>query len=319
MTTPPVIDIRSLSQSYGSMKALDGVTFSVARGTVYGLVGPNGSGKTTLVRALCGLEKPSGGSATVLGFDVATHPTEIRNRVGYMSQRFSLYNDLTTRENIDFFAQVYGVVGPKAKQRIDEVIAVTKLEPYLARRCAVLSGGWRQRVALATTILHSPPLAFLDEPTAGIDPVARRDLWDLLFSLAASGTDFFITTQYMDEIERCGEVGYLYLSKLIVTGTPSELKGHRLVTGAGSRYVELECTQAIQAVGWLRTMPYCKDATVFGHAIHALVTDDASDLQIRTEASGAGFSRVTVRTIEPNLEDVFVALTRYAVAQKAKG
>ena len=183
------------------------------------------------MRALCGLEKPGGGSATVLGCDIGTHLTEIRNRVGYMSQRFSLYNDLTTRENIDFFAQVYGVVGPKAKQRIDEVIALTKLEPYLSRRCAVLSGGWRQRVALATTILHSPPLAFLDEPTAGIDPVARRDLWDLLFSLAAAGTDFFITTQYMDEIERCGEVGYLYLSKLIVTGTPSELKGHRLVTG----------------------------------------------------------------------------------------
>ncbi|CAN5865146.1 ABC transporter ATP-binding protein [soil metagenome] len=316
--TNAVIDIRSLSQKYGSMKALDEVSLQVAPGTVYGLVGPNGSGKTTLVRALCGLEKPSSGSATVLGFDVGTHPTEIRNRVGYMSQRFSLYNDLTARENIEFFAQVYGVVGAKAKQRIDEVIALTKLEPYLARPCFVLSGGWRQRVALATTILHRPPLAFLDEPTAGIDPVARRDLWDLLFSLAAEGTDFFITTQYMDEIERCGEVGYLYLSKLIVTGTPAELKGHRLVTAAGTRYVELECTNAIQAVNWLRAASYCKDATVFGHSVHALVTDDAADASIRSDATGAGFSKVSVRTIEPNLEDVFVALTRYAVAQKAK-
>jgi ABC-type multidrug transport system ATPase subunit len=316
--TDAVIDIRSLSQRYGNMKALDDVSLQVARGTVYGLVGPNGSGKTTLVRALCGLEKPHSGSATVLGYDVVTQPTEIRNRVGYMSQRFSLYNDLTARENIEFFAQVYGVTGPRAKQRIDEVIALTKLEPYLTRPCFVLSGGWRQRVALATTILHQPPLAFLDEPTAGIDPVARRDLWDLLFSLAAGGTDFFITTQYMDEIERCGEVGYLYLSKLIVTGTPSELKGHRLVTGAGSRYVELECTNSIQAVNWLRRTPYCKDATVFGHAVHALVTDDATDGQIRADCSAGGFSKVSVRTIEPNLEDVFVALTRYAVAQKAK-
>lgn len=316
--TNAVIDIRSLSQTYGRTKALDGVSLQVRRGTVYGLVGPNGSGKTTLVRALCGLEKPSAGSASVLGFDVATHPAEIRNRVGYMSQRFSLYNDLTAQENIDFFARIYGVVGAGAKTRIEEVIEVTKLGPHLSKPCAVLSGGWRQRVALATTILHRPPLAFLDEPTAGIDPVARRDLWDLLFALAASGTDFFITTQYMDEIERCGEVGYLYLSKLIVTGTPSELKEHRLVTAVGTRYVELECAQPIQAVGWFRAQPYCRDATVMGHAVHAQVTEDVSDARIAAECSAAGYAKVTVRTIEPNLEDVFVALTRHAVAEKAQ-
>ncbi len=254
----------------------------------------------------------------MLGFDVVTHPAEIRNRVGYMSQRFSLYNDLTARENIEFFAKVYGVVGPKAKERIEEVIEVTKLGPYLGRPCGFLSGGWRQRVALATTILHSPPLAFLDEPTAGIDPVARRDLWDLLFVLAAGGTDLFITTQYMDEIERCGEVGYLYLSKLIVTGTPGELKGNSLVTAPGTRYIEVECSELIRAVGWLRKQPYCTDATVFGHALHALVKNDASDSMIQSACSSEGYSKVSVRTIEPNLEDVFVALTRYAVAQKAK-
>jgi ABC-type multidrug transport system ATPase subunit len=314
--TTPIIDIQSLSQTYGRMKALDSVSLRINSGTVYGLVGPNGSGKSTLVRALCGLEKPSSGTATVVGYDVCTHPTEIRNRVGYMSQRFSLYNDLTARENIEFFAHLYGVVGPKAKQRIDEVISVTRLEPHLAKPCGALSGGWRQRVALATTILHSPPLTFLDEPTAGIDPVARRDLWDLLFTIAAAGTDLFITTQYMDEIERCGEVGYLYLSKLVVTGTPAELKGHRLVASAGTRFVELECLNPVKAVGWLRTQPYCRDATVFGVSLHALVTDDVTDSRIRAECLAAGYLRASVRTIEPNLEDVFVALTRYAAAQK---
>jgi ABC-2 type transport system ATP-binding protein len=311
-----VIDVRELTMAYGRMKALDAVSLTVNPGTVYGLVGPNGSGKTTLVRTLCGLQKPTSGLATVLGIDVAKDPTRIRHTVGYMSQRFSLYNDLTAGENIEFFAKVHGLNGAPARQRIEEVIGLTKLGPYLGKPCMILSGGWRQRVALATTILHSPPLMFLDEPTAGIDPVARRELWDLLFELAAAGSDIFLTTQYMDEVERCGEVGYLYLSKMIVSGTPDQLKQNKLVAADGTRYIELECGNSIKAAPWLRAQPYCREATVFGHTLHALVTSDGGDVRIRRECEAAGFTRVAVRTIEPSLEDVFVALTRHAASQR---
>jgi ABC-type multidrug transport system ATPase subunit len=318
--TAPIIDVRNLSFSYGGpRKAVDSVTFSVNSGTVYGLVGPNGSGKTTLTRILCGLQKPTGGSATVMGHDCKTEPTAIRHLVGYMSQRFSLYMDLSVAENIEFFSRMHGVTGPAGKARIDEVIALTKLEPHLKKPCMMLSGGWKQRVALATTILHKPPLMFLDEPTAGVDPVARRELWDLLFDLAASGSDIFVTTQYMDEIERCGEVGYIYLSKMIVTGTPQHLKTNPLVAAEGTRYIELECAESIKAAPWIRARPYCKDATIFGVATHALVSNDAPDARILTDARAAGFTRVMVRTIEPSLEDVFVALTRHAAAAAPAG
>lgn len=306
------IDVRDLTIQFGPVKALDSVSLQVRAGIVYGLVGPNGSGKSTLVRTLCGVQRPTSGSATVLGIDVARDPIAVRHAVGYMSQRFCLYDDLTTEENIKFFAQAHGVTGPSGARRIEEVVELTKLGPYMKRFAGVLSGGWRQRLSLATTILHRPPLTFLDEPTAGIDPVARRDLWDLLVTLAADGSDIFLTTQYMDEVERCAEVGYLYLSKLLVTGSPEQLKGHTLVAAAGDRYIELFCTSSIQAVHWLRTRPYCRDATVFGNVVHARVTNAAGDGRIRQECELAGFSRITVRTIEPSLEDVFVALTRHA-------
>jgi ABC-type multidrug transport system ATPase subunit len=181
-----------------------------------------------------------------------------------------------------------------------------------------LSGGWRQRLALATTILHEPRLMFLDEPTAGIDPVARRELWDLLFDLAASGSNIFMTTQYMDEVERCGEVGYLYLSNLIMTGSPNELKTRTLRDAGGMRFVEFESSSAPRAAQWLRTRPYCESATVFGTAVHALVRNEISEMSIRTEGNGAGLGIRSVRTIEPTLEDVFVTLTkRSADARKS--
>lgn len=306
-----VVDVRELTVAYDDVVALDSVSLQVRAGTVYGLVGPNGSGKTTLVRTLCGLLEPTDGDATILGIDVATNPTKVRHSVGYMSQRFSLYDDLTVRENIEFFARIHRLTGARGRERIDEVIELTRLAPYLSRRCSALSGGWRQRVALATTILHRPALMFLDEPTAGIDPVARRELWDLLFSLAAAGSDIFITTQYMDEVERCGEVGYLYLSHLVMSGTPAVLKKSALVAADDTRYVEVEAEGAIRAVDALRSRQYCRAATVFGHAIHALVTNDVADAHIRRDCEDAGFRAVSVRTIEPTLEDVFVALTRH--------
>jgi ABC-type multidrug transport system ATPase subunit len=264
---------------------------------------------------LCGLLKPDSGKARVLGYDVIADPGKVRQTVGYMSQRFSLYMDLTARENIEFFARMHHL--HNRERRVDEIISALGLEKYLDKRAAALSGGWKQRLALATTILHSPPLMFLDEPTAGIDPVARRELWDLLFDLAAAGSNIFLTTQYMDEVERCAEVGYLYLSKLIISGTPAALKADTLAAVRGSRFVEIESDRAPQATKWFRTQTFCSGATVFGATIHAIVADTLSETQIRQRAMAAGFPFGSVRKIEPSLEDVFVTLTKLSATAAA--
>lgn len=304
------ITAEHLTIRFGSFTAVNDVSFAVPKGEIFGFLGPNGSGKTTLIKALCGLLVPSSGNGTILGMDIRHHSAEIKRRVGYMSQKFGLYEDLTVGENIAFYAGVYGIQGARAEERKREVLALTGIEHFLNRRASQLSGGWKQRLALACAIIHSPEVVFLDEPTAGIDPVARRALWDLLFRLSGEGVTFFVTTHYMDEAERCGRVGYIYLSKLVALGTVAELQQLPEANPPGTSRVQIAAASAAAFLEPLRRMAGVREATVFGQFIHALVeTARLPDLQ-------HALSGAQIQPIKPSLEDVFVTLT-YRIMEAA--
>jgi ABC-type multidrug transport system ATPase subunit len=300
-----IIDAHDVTIRFGTFTAVDSVSLGVARGEVFGLLGPNGSGKTTLIRGLCGLIPLADGEARVLGNDVRTAAERIRQQIGYMSQKFALYEDLTARENLNFYSGIYGLSAAEAARRQGELIAQVGLGPDLDRRAGRLSGGWKQRLALACALLHRPRLVFLDEPTAGIDPVARRDLWDLLFRLSAEGITLFVTTHYMDEAERCARVGYIYLGRLLALGTPAELKTLPGVTPPGTKRLEILGPEPAPLLERLRTHFGVRQATIFGQTVHALVDAD------RTPAD-LGLEDVEVRPGKPTLEDVFVTLSRAA-------
>ena len=298
-----IIAADHLTIRFGSFIAVRDVSFEVDKGELFGFLGPNGSGKTTIIKALCGLLSPSEGTGRILGMDIRKDAAEIRRHVGYMSQKFGLYEDLTVAENIDFYAGVYGLDSNQAATRTREVQSLTGIEPYMHRRAGQLSGGWKQRLALACAIIHSPEVVFLDEPTAGIDPVARRALWDLLFQLSGQGVTFFVTTHYMDEAERCGRVGYIYLSKLIAIGTVAELQKLPEANPLGTSRIQITAPNPSAILDCVRHMTGIREATIFGHSIHALAeTDHLAELR-------AILRQTQIENIEPSLEDVFVTLT----------
>ncbi len=305
MTDGPAIVARGLSRRFGERLALDRVSLAVAPGSVFGLLGPNGSGKSTLIRILCGVLAPSGGSGAVLGRDVERESEAVKREIGYMSQRFSLYADLTVRENLAFYGRVYGL-GAGLEQRSRAVCELVGLERRLGDRSGTLSGGTKQRLALACALLHEPRVLFLDEPTAGIDPVARRELWDLLAELSGRGVTLFVTTHFMDEAERCEQLAYLLEGRLLVSGRPRELRALERVTPVGTRRVELAVPRPAAALARVRTLAGVREATLAGERIHALVSTGLDDSALEREL-GAG---TLVRAAEADLEDVFVALTR---------
>lgn len=301
----PAVSLKGLVKRFGDFVAVNDVTLEVAPGEIFGFLGPNGAGKSTTIRILCGLLEPTSGSATVAGFDVATQPEKIRENIGYMSQKFSLYGDLTVDENIEFFGGIYGVTGDKLAERRDYVLTMANLRDRRDTMTHLLSGGWKQRLALGCAILHEPPILFLDEPTSGVDPVARRDFWDLIYRLSEAGHTIFVTTHYMDEAEYCNRIALMHAGGVIALGSPAELKQS---LGKG-HLLHLESSDLLGSMGKLEGKPGIQDVAVFGSGLHVKVANDKeAEPRIRSVLSDAGIEISVLEPIDPSMEDVFVSL-----------
>ena len=300
---------QNLTRKFGELTVVDKVSFEVQKGEVFGFLGPNGSGKTTVIKMLTGILPVTEGKGFVDGIEVTENPDEVKRRIGYMSQKFSLYDDLTVLENLRFYAQVYGLRGAEMKNKIDETMERNAILPYKDRLAAKLSGGWKQRLALGCAMLHNPKMLYLDEPTAGIDPVARRKLWDLLFDLSGQGITFFVTTHYMDEAERCSHLAYIYYGKLIADGTPDTLREIPDVSPPGTQRFEIATKDVTSALRKARKLPFMRSATIFGRSIHALMDDKITEQELMRELDNIGVHPDEVRPLMPDLEDVFVELT----------
>jgi len=298
--------VENLVKRFGKFVAVDHISLAIPHGEVFGFLGPNGAGKSTTIRMLCGLLRPTSGSAQVAGYDVARKPEAVRQNIGYMSQKFSLYNDLTVIENIRLFAGLYSVPSTKLKERISWTLEMANLRGQENLLTGTLPGGWKQRLALGCAVLHKPPIIFLDEPTSGVDPISRRRFWELIHQMAEEGVTVFVTTHYMEEAEYCNRLALIFRGNIVALGTPTELK-------RGSMKGDLllvECTPLGNAVEILQSAPDVMDAAVFGNALHLVVRDaDAAIPQLQTFLKTRGIAVKRMERIRPSLEDVFVALT----------
>ncbi len=301
----PAVLAEALTKKFGDFTAVDHLDLRIERGQVIGFLGPNGAGKSTTIRMLCGLLLPTSGRASVAGFDVGREPEAVREHIGYMSQKFSLYGDLTVRENLRFFGGIYRVRREDFAERMRFAISMAGLEGRQNALVHTLAGGWKQRLALGCAILHRPPVLFLDEPTSGVEPEARRQFWDLIHDLAAEHVTILVSTHYMDEAEYCNQVALIDRGTLIAMGTPSELRGHRL---SGQLY-ELRCSPLGGALKALRGVTGVVEAAIFGDRLHVVLAENApAGADIRRLLSEHGIQADLPRRIMPSLEDVFVQL-----------
>ena len=303
MSKENAIEVRNLTRHFGDFIAVDQVTFEIPKGEIFGLLGPNGAGKTTTIRMLCGLLMPSTGDGTVLGFDIRKKPEEIKKRIGYMSQKFSLYNDLTAYENLNFYARLYGVPRAEIKPRIAELIEISGLRGYERELTGNLSGAWRQRLALACSIAHKPPMLFLDEPTAGVDPVSRREFWDLIYEMAGQDVSVLATTHYMDEAEYCNMIGMMYRGRLIALNDPDSLK--EKMEGI---LLEIECDHPNRAVALADEFPGVIDAAMHGILLHVIIENEQVERKIARLFKQNGITVNRMEVVLPSLEDVFISM-----------
>jgi len=303
--TGPAVEIHDLTKTFGDFVAVDRVNLQVARGEIFGFLGPNGAGKSTTIRILCGLLEPTSGDAKVGGFDVRTESESIKQHIGYMSQKFSLYDDLTVEENIDFFTGIYGVPKAQRAERKEYVLKMAGLEGRRKDKTVLLAGGWKQRLALGCAILHQPPILFLDEPTSGVDPIARRRFWELIYSLSAMGHTIFVSTHYMDEAEYCNRIALMYHGKMIALGSPAELKQSL----SDHHLLYLETSDLRDAMTALEHAPDVIDTAVFGGGLHVVVDNPAKgERSVRATLAKANVDVIDLHSIQPSMEDVFVAL-----------
>ena len=304
-TSEYAVTVENLEKRFGDFQAVNKVSFQVKRGEIFGFLGPNGAGKSTTIRMLCGILAPTAGKATVIGFDVSREAEQINSHIGYMSQKFSLYEDLTVEENIDFYSGIYRIPKEDKKAHKDWVIKMSGLEEHRNSLTAILPGGWRQRLALGCALLHKPPVIFLDEPTSGVDPISRRNFWDLIYQLAAEGVTVFVTTHYMDEAEYCDRLAMIYRGELVAIGTPDELK----IRYMNADILNLECPDPFKMLQVVTGISVIKEAALFGRGLHLTVADSQAAMPVivtALQAQKADYTRL--EKIRPSLEDVFVAI-----------
>lgn len=305
LEAPPAVVVKNLEKKFGDFTAVNRISLEVARGEVFGFLGPNGAGKSTTIRMLCGILAPTGGTGTVAGLDIRKETEKIKSNIGYMSQKFSLYDDLTVEENIDFYGGIYRIPPDKKAARKEWVIKMSGLQEHRRSLTAILSGGWKQRLALGCAIIHEPPVIFLDEPTSGVDPVSRRQFWDLIYELAGSGVTVFVTTHYMDEAEYCDRIGLIYRGEMIAMGTPETIKREHM----HEDLLEIFCQSPQDAMEEIEKIAGVKEAALFGNGLHVVVADAAAaEKSIAALLARLGYAVTRIEQIAPSLEDVFVSL-----------